>query len=264
MPSKPKRGCSQPGCPNLVPTGRSYCEEHAAKQSREYDARRLSAAQRGYGSTWRKLREMVLADEPLCSDPFGVHADAGQTVVADEVDHIIPLQNGGRNIRSNLLPLCKSCHSRKTATEGRRRIRPAMVPCTVIAGPPGGGKLDFVMELCKWGDLVVDVDALFIALSGGLPRYEKPVNLLPFALEARDAVLARLGRKSDLRHAWVITSEGDRGKLEELKAALGCEVRVMAVSPIECIRRIADDERRNKNIDHWSDLVYTWWRKWEG
>ena len=35
MPSKPKRPCSYPGCPNL--TDGQYCEKHRISERRKYD-----------------------------------------------------------------------------------------------------------------------------------------------------------------------------------------------------------------------------------
>ena len=70
---------------------------------------------------WRKLRRYVIANEPLCRDPFGEHAEWSEVVSATEVDHIVP-----RRIRpdlelslENLQALCKRCHSRKTKAESQ-------------------------------------------------------------------------------------------------------------------------------------------------
>ena len=38
----------------------------------------------------------------------------------EEVHHIVPLSNGGSHNDDNLMSLCKSCHSKTTATEGGR------------------------------------------------------------------------------------------------------------------------------------------------
>lgn len=121
MPYRAAHPCAFPGCPALVrePWER-YCDEHRAQVQRRYDRERGSSAARGYGARWQKLRAMVLRRHPLCADPFGVHAERGEAVVATEVDHIVPLSRGGTNAMDNLQPLCKSCHSRKTALEDSR------------------------------------------------------------------------------------------------------------------------------------------------
>ena len=65
---------------------------------------------RGYDHSWRKLRASVLACEPLCREC----SRQGLCVAAAHVDHIVALERGGANERANLMPLCHSCHSRKT------------------------------------------------------------------------------------------------------------------------------------------------------
>lgn len=89
-----------------------------AERKAEFDKRRGSADERGYGAKWRKLRAAILSDEPLCR---ACHA-AGYVTPASEVDHIIPHKGNQKLFWSmtNLQPLCKSCHSRKTAREDSR------------------------------------------------------------------------------------------------------------------------------------------------
>lgn len=118
MPQRSKRPCRYPGCVELVRDG-SYCEKHQKQTDAQYDQRRGSAASRGYGARWRKLRKMFLASHPLCGDPFGHHAEENRLVPATEVDHIKPKQQGGTDRWENLQALCKPCHSLKTAGEGR-------------------------------------------------------------------------------------------------------------------------------------------------
>jgi len=73
---------------------------------REYDADRPSPSLRGYGRNWQRLRVMVLRRWPTCNS-------CGQP--ATEVHHVKPLADGGTNEWSNLMALCKPCHSRITA-----------------------------------------------------------------------------------------------------------------------------------------------------
>ena len=90
---------------------------HQTEQERKamFDRRRGTAAQRGYDADWRRVRGVVVREEPLCRHCLS----KGYTTPTSEVDHIIPHRGNDRLRldRSNLQGLCKSCHSRKTATE---------------------------------------------------------------------------------------------------------------------------------------------------
>jgi 5-methylcytosine-specific restriction enzyme A len=113
MPVKPKRPCSTPGCAALVAEG-SRCPAHQAAHYRQQDAGRPSSSDRGYDTRWRTLRLHVLAREPLCRSCRA----RGLIKRASEVDHIVPIRAGGaRYDKSNLQPLCRSCHSAKTMRE---------------------------------------------------------------------------------------------------------------------------------------------------
>lgn len=118
MANRAKHPCRYVGCTALVGQG-AYCELHRGERDRVTDAQRPSAARRGYDATWRRLRLVKLAMNPLCEECL-LH---GQTVAAREVDHIMPLADGGTNEVVNLRSLCKPCHSRKTAAQSNGRGR---------------------------------------------------------------------------------------------------------------------------------------------
>ena len=78
---------------------------------------RQSASRRGYDRTWRRFRAWYLAQNPLCVEcsPLGA---------ATEVDHIVPIEDGGAMYdEANLQGLCKPHHSRKTARDKANRQR---------------------------------------------------------------------------------------------------------------------------------------------
>lgn len=72
------------------------------------------------GRAWEKIRQRVLkAHDYLCVRC--VQAEFPR--MAEEVDHVIPLEVGGSNDDSNLQPLCSPHHAEKTAQEARERHR---------------------------------------------------------------------------------------------------------------------------------------------
>ena len=112
MPRIPNHPCAHPGCPNLVPRGAKYCDEHVSAHADEV---RGSAAARGYGRRWQRERVRFLATHPLCEDCKA----QGRYVKATDVDHVVP-HRGVMALfwdRSNWRALCHSCHSRKTRRE---------------------------------------------------------------------------------------------------------------------------------------------------
>ena len=109
MPKKLPTPCRHHGCPALVEGG-GYCDDH--KQDRWANDRRDSANERGYTAAWRRVRAQVLREEPLCR-----RCKAKDILIpAIDVHH----RDGNvKNIkRSNLEPLCRSCHNRETHGRG--------------------------------------------------------------------------------------------------------------------------------------------------
>ena len=135
-----------------------------------------------------------------------------------------------------------------------------MATVTVVCGPPGAGKTTYVRERAVAGDLIVDVDTLFAALSGQ-PLYQKPPLLLPYVLAARDGALGRLERGP--APAWVITQGVTAAERETLRARFAAEVVVLETPAITCLERIALDERRAGQLDEWLPRVLRWWREYE-
>lgn len=80
-----------------------------------------SSAKRGYGREHRRLRAILLAQEPLCR----LCKAKGRTTAATIADHIKPIASGGAvHDIENLQPVCAPCHERKTLTDQGKRVRP--------------------------------------------------------------------------------------------------------------------------------------------
>ena len=80
------------------------------------------AIDRMRGRRWLALRSHVLSAEPRCLN----YLQHGRLSAADEVDHIVPLQQGGTDAISNLQPLCHDCHATKSAAERGARRKPVI------------------------------------------------------------------------------------------------------------------------------------------
>jgi 5-methylcytosine-specific restriction protein A len=83
-------------------------ERHYTRYGRDPDTNKR------YGRAWKKVRARFLSQHPLCEQC----KKAGRLTPAEEVHHVLPLADGGTNDESNLMALCKSCHSKITAASG--------------------------------------------------------------------------------------------------------------------------------------------------
>ncbi len=83
---------------------------------------RTSPASRGYGTAWRKLRELVLIrDQYLCLPCKRL----GRITAAREVDHIVRKKDASEPDRiDGLQSICTPCHKAKTLKENGVVQRP--------------------------------------------------------------------------------------------------------------------------------------------
>jgi 5-methylcytosine-specific restriction enzyme A len=74
---------------------------------------RAGSTKRMRGNAWMKRRAKWLAAHPLC-EPCRKN---GYVTLAEQVDHVVPLVNGGRDHESNFQSICVECHKQKSSTE---------------------------------------------------------------------------------------------------------------------------------------------------
>lgn len=93
---------------------------HAPKAGGWGAEHRGSAASRGYGSEWTKLRTRIMyRDCGLCQ----VCKAKGLVTPAHAVDHIVPKAAGGSDSEGNLQAICNLCHAAKTRLEAAAGMR---------------------------------------------------------------------------------------------------------------------------------------------
>jgi 5-methylcytosine-specific restriction enzyme A len=108
MPTAAPRPCAAPRCPALVTGKEPRCPEHRPKP--------YATAGRGSTRQWRLKRLWVRKEQgPLCP----LCQAEGRVVVWTELDHVVPVAQGGDDRYENLQGLCQAHHEAKSRHERR-------------------------------------------------------------------------------------------------------------------------------------------------
>jgi len=124
------------------------------------------------------------------------------------------------------------------------------------------GKQDFVQSRVQRGDIVVDMDRLYQAVTM-LPSYDKPDSLLGNVRGIHNQLLDNIKtRFGKWNNAWVIGGYQDKYKREKLASDLGAELIFCDVSQEECLRRLEIDEELRCRKDEWRGYIQKWFEQY--
>lgn len=258
MSSAPQRYCAAPGCSELTTDGR--CHAHQQQQKKRQwiakDEHRENAYRRGYDRAWRAFVDSFRAGAGLDPSLPTFHVDllarnrcthCWERGIDErrglEYDHITPLRQGGAKFAaSNVQPLCRKCHARKTAMDALSATSPLVLVC----GPPCSGKTTWAAEHRIPGQLVIDYDAIMQSLTGS-SAYVEAAHFVTLAM--CDSAVAECTQNR--RPAIVLAGSAPRAM--QLFDRAG-QVVLLDPGRAECERRAAtreDDGRALDGIAKW-------------
>jgi hypothetical protein len=215
-----------------------------------------------YGSeAWQKFRMLVISQHGLrceyCHEPVAramdltLHHIKGLTP-ENVNDALISLNP------DNVMVVHFDCHNRIHSCFGYQGERGVYI----VFGAPLSGKKTYVQEHMRRGDMVVDMDRLYVAVSC-LPYYDKPENLFNNVIGMHnmltDHIWTRYGKWNS---AWVIGGYADKYKRERLADDLCAELVFCDVSKDECLRRLDIDEARQCRKDEWIGYINKWFEQY--
>ncbi len=125
----------------------------------------------------------------------------------------------------------------------------------LIHGSPCSGKSTFVNNQKARGDLVVDIDLIWYAVTGG-ERWDKPdalkANVFAIYTEMLNQIKTRAGR---WRTAYIISAEPFKTKRERLAEQTGAEMIYIPCDFQTAINRLQKDETRKDYRDLWQEYI---------
>lgn len=98
-----------------------YISQREEQQRKDREARRQRMQDRIRGRRLQAIRARMLHLHPLCCMCKAMTPP--RITASTEIDHIIPLCQGGTDTDDNRQALCTTCHAAKTAQEATHRAR---------------------------------------------------------------------------------------------------------------------------------------------
>lgn len=124
-----------------------------------------------------------------------------------------------------------------------------------VYGAPCSGKSTFVRESMQSGDLVLDIDRIWEAMSGQ-PEYIKPNAIKANVFIARNAIIDSIKtRAGSWQTAWIIEGGALLGDRMRRIETLGAEAIYIDATRDECLQRLASDDSRRAVQAEWVEYI---------
>lgn len=214
---------------------------------------------------WVSFRQRVINDRGrngiICEE-------CGRYILVDREIHIhhTPIELTEKNYTdksislnpANVKMVCQSCHNRVhgrfggTRKQNGRRVY-------LVYGAPMSGKTTLVRMSMEAGDIVVDMDMLYEAVSGRA-CYDKPGCLKYNVFGIRDKLLEQIRtRYGNWRNAWVIGGYPNVAQRQQLVRDLGAEEIFVDIPKEVCVQRLeACKDYRGKCRGEWRSYIDKW------
>lgn len=147
--------------------------------------------------------------------------------------------------------ICHSCHNKEHRRFGNEKN------VYIIYGSPLSGKTTLARELMRSGDIVLDLDNLWEAITLQ-DRYNKPNNVRFNIFALRDNLLDQIKtRYGQWYDAYIIGGYPDKYERERLAKELGAELIYCESTKEECLERAKD------RPGQWIKYINDWWDRYE-
>jgi hypothetical protein len=207
---------------------------------------------------WRNLRmSLILIRGNTCQQCERTGFDS-----ANLVGHHSPVELTNENVDNalislnpdNVLIICRPCHDAEHTRFGQ-----GIKQVFVVYGSPQSGRKTYVMGKKMANDLVVDIDALYIAVTG-YGYGNKPNSLYKNVARLRTTMIDMITtRYGDWGTAWIIGTYADRYNREQIVNDTGATLIHIKTDKDECIRRLARNDKLRHRQAEWTGYINKYW-----
>lgn len=133
----------------------------------------------------------------------------------------------------------------------------------LVYGSPLSGKTSFVMENKTDGDLILDIDSIYQALSGDY-RYKKSNQIKDIVFAVRNTIYEQIQmRAGSWRNAWIVGTFPYMRDRETLIERLSAETIFIQATQEECLQRLYQDETRTNVVQEWTEYIKDWFAEYQ-
>jgi len=215
---------------------------------------------------WKAFRQQIILSRR--KNGVVICEKCGKRIVISkhmQVHHLIELtEDNYKDANISLNPanvevwchICHNKHHKRFCGGGHKRREKSVY---IVYGAPMSGKHSYVIEHMEKGDLVVDIDKLYEAVSFMQP-YDKPDNLKYNVFSIRNHIIDNVRtRYGGFRTAWIIGGYPNKIDRERLASELGAELILINATREECVNRLdTSNDYRQENKNEWIDYIDKW------
>ena len=220
-------------------------------------------------SEWQKFRLYIIAERSQEHDGQIICEYCGKAISSSgdaEIDHIkeLSIENvNDYNISlnpDNVKISCHRCHDRKHERFGTHAERNIYI----VYGPPFAGKKSYVKENMRRGDLIVDMDRIYSAISF-FNLYDKPEVLKYNAFAIKNLLIDNIKtRYGKFRNAWIIGGYANKHDREHLAEDLGAKLIFINATKEECLKRLDNiNDVRKYMKNEWGGYIEKWFDEYQ-
>lgn len=207
-------------------------------------------------SEWIDFRHLIIMQRGMRCQHCGNVITKATEITLHHINELTPGNVNDRMISlnpDNVLIVHLKCHNQ---IHNRFNIKTHQV--YIVYGSPMSGKTGYVRENMQPGDLVVDMDLLYQAMSMN-DLYNKPNCLLGNVKAVHNLIIDNIKtRYGKWNNAYIIGGYADKYKRDKLKEELGAELILINTSKEECIARLEMDEDRRNMKSEYINYISNW------
>lgn len=148
--------------------------------------------------------------------------------------------------------ICHDCHNKEHRRFGNKQN------VYIVYGSPLSGKTTAVRQMMQYGDIVLDMDALWQALTLQ-PGYIKPKNVRFNVFAVRDNIIDQIKRRyGQWYDAYIIGGYPEKYERERLAKELGAELIYCEATKEECLER----RKKSGKPEIWDEYIIDWWERY--